>query len=102
MGATPSARLAAAAGVVSLASFSAALVTLPAAAPTSPGFSPPALTTSVNRALKGDRLPAAAGPGRLGSPARALPRAQIPFGCEAAFSPIASPALAHIFRRCMV
>jgi len=102
MGATPFARLAAAAGVVSLASFSAALITLPAAAPTRAGFSAPALTTSVNRALKGDRLPAAAGPGRLGSPARALPRAQIPLGCEAAFSPISSPALAHIFRRCMV
>jgi hypothetical protein len=102
MGATPSARLAAAAGVVSLASFSAALIALPAAPTTGAGFSPPALTTSVNRALKGDRLPAAAGPGRLGSPARVLPGARIPFGCEAAFSPISSPALAHIIRRCMV
>lgn len=102
MGATPSARLAAAAGVVSLASFSAALIAPPARPTASAGFSPPALTTSVNRALKGDRLPAAAGPGRLGSPARALPRGRIPLGCDGAFSPVSSPRLAHIFRRCMV
>lgn len=101
MGATPSARLAAAAGVVSLASFGAALITLPAPT-TSAGVSPPAPTISVNRALKGDRLPAAAGPGRLGSPARALPRGRIPLGCDGAFSPVSSPRLADIFRRCMV
>lgn len=62
---------------------------------------------SVNRALKGDRLP-------LGRPAILPPEPQlpgrfepsqahekIPLGCDAAFSPISSPHVANIFRRCM-
>lgn len=63
---------------------------------------------SVNRALKGDRLPLAT-PGvssrELGLPVPPEPsraRDKAPVGCDSAFSPIAAPALANIFKRCMV
>jgi hypothetical protein len=64
---------------------------------------------SVDRSLKGDRLP-------LSNPAiadlpnwqaefdvqpRAQPRAQIPLGCDPAFSPIQAPAAANVYRRCL-
>ena len=63
---------------------------------------------SVNRTLKGDRLPSispAVFPHELGSPLIPnLPaqtfRRKIPLGCDAAFSPISSPKLAHVFGRC--
>lgn len=65
----------------------------------------PAAGVSVNRALKGDRLPSAATPKR--SAARA-PAAGVfpaspehaPVGCDRAFSPIADPARANIYKRC--
>lgn len=60
---------------------------------------------SVNRGLKGDRLPLVeptAEPRELGLPVSpAQSRAKVPVGCDAAFSPISSPQLASIFRRCM-
>jgi hypothetical protein len=69
---------------------------------------------AVNRSLKGDRLPIAISgvsrPQLSGSPAghdevQSRPRSEqpprIPVGCEAAFSSIASPLLAHVYRRCM-
>jgi len=102
MGATFFARWAGAAGIVAAALLSAALLTLPASTTTGAGFSPPTPTMSVNRVLKGDRLPIAADPDRLDSPVRTLVPTQIPLGCDRAFSPISSPQLAHIFRRCMV
>jgi hypothetical protein len=64
---------------------------------------------SVDRSLKGDRLSPAApeiSPGEL-APAMTSPPPQTqthgkaPFGCEGAFSPISSPQLANVFRRCM-
>ena len=61
----------------------------------------------VNRTLKGDRLPPFEPIVRrheLGLPASPAPselRAKAPVGCEAAFSPISSPRLANVFRRCM-
>jgi hypothetical protein len=59
----------------------------------------------VNRALKGDRLPSvtpALLPQQLGLPPPAQPRVveKIPVGCDAAFSPISAPRLAHVFGRC--
>jgi len=114
-------------GLISLSLFAAALITLPAwpktgvglfgAELTGSGLSTPAV--SVNRALKGDRLPVnipRAAPPPLSvplpharmpeesqpAPARSRTRAQIPLGCDAAFSPISTPLLAHVFRRCLV
>jgi hypothetical protein len=59
----------------------------------------------VNRSRKGDRLPIAPdwqsefGSQPLTRPS-AAPHAQIPVGCDPAFSPIASPA-ANVYRRCL-
>ena len=106
-----------AAGLVSLSLFTAALITFPAWPTTGAGFwKTPSI--SVNRALKGDRLPINGTPDAsplhpISSPPAQLPdesqqatrprtRAQIPLGCDAAFSPISSPLLAHVFRRCAV
>jgi hypothetical protein len=65
----------------------------------------PAMT--VNRALKGDRLPArylaypdAAG-GERWRPDGALMPEKIPVGCDASFSPVSTPALALVYGRCM-
>ncbi len=69
------------------------------------GSSPP---ISVNRAFKSDRLPLvepAASPRQLGlpeSPAQSQSRARVPVGCESSFSPVSSPRLANVFRRCTV
>jgi hypothetical protein len=60
---------------------------------------------SVNRQLKGDRLPisnvtppasrSGSNVGQSHSPD------QIPVGCEGSFSPISAPQYAHVFGRCM-
>ncbi|MFY9838534.1 MAG: hypothetical protein WAK55_19090 [Xanthobacteraceae bacterium] len=60
---------------------------------------------SVNRELKGDRLPISnvtpAAP-RSGSNVERSDRPdQIPVGCEGSFSPISAPQFAHVFGRCM-
>ncbi len=120
---TAAAALGSAFGLISLSLFAAALITFPAWPTTGAGLAGAGLSAtpavSVNRALKGNRLPInispAAGPSLAvpSSPARpphesgpapAQPRtrAQIPLGCEAAFSPISAPLLAHVFRRCLV
>jgi hypothetical protein len=61
---------------------------------------------AVDRTLKGDRLPltAPAGSPMIGTPAsqRQQSREKIPLGCDGAFSPVASPLLANVFRRCTV
>ena len=62
---------------------------------------------SVNRAGKGDWQPpvkSAVWQRQFGmpvSPTPSPPRARIPIGCDAAFSPISSPHLANVFRRCL-
>jgi hypothetical protein len=104
-------------GLVSLSLFTAALITFPAWPTTGAGLTGAGFWTtpsvSVNRALKGDRLPINIPQGASplhsilpdeSQPAPAQPRtrAQIPLGCDAAFSPISSPLLAHVFRRCVV
>jgi hypothetical protein len=59
---------------------------------------------SVNRANKGDRLPSVAVAksflkGTPSTAASSRPR-QLPLGCDAAFSPIADPTRAGIYKRC--
>jgi hypothetical protein len=94
-------RMASAAGIVTLAFlFVGAVPFLDAGA--GPGQTP---AVSVNRALKGDRLPVAPDwQGDFGSQPTTLPvaqpRAQIPFACDPAFSAI-SAANANVYRRCM-
>lgn len=70
------------------------------------GLSVSSPAISVNRTLKGDRLP-------IADPATAFvpdwqsefrttqPQAQMPFGCDAAFSTIFAPATSNVYRRCM-
>ena len=60
-------------------------------------------TASVNRVNKGDRLPslAAAKSFVKGAPSSAASaRRQLPLGCDPAFSPIADPARAGVYKRC--
>jgi hypothetical protein len=60
---------------------------------------------SVNRELKGDRLPISnitPAASRSGSNVERSDRPdQIPVGCEGSFSPISAPQLAYVFGRCM-
>jgi hypothetical protein len=62
---------------------------------------------SVNRIHKGDRLPLAALTHRYpinSSSTQAAPPSpkRTPLGCDPAFSTVVEPALAHIFKRCLV
>ena len=60
---------------------------------------------SVNREFKGDRLPisnVSPAVSRSGSRVQQSEKPdKIPVGCEASFSPISAPQLAHIYGRCM-
>ncbi len=59
---------------------------------------------SVNRTNKGDRLPSVATAKLFSrsapSPAAFSTRQRPPLGCDPAFSPIADPARAGVYRRC--
>jgi hypothetical protein len=58
---------------------------------------------SVDRSLKGDRLPLTAHVDKAGTTlSTAQSRAAIPVGCDRAFSPISAPRLANVFGRCSV
>jgi hypothetical protein len=59
---------------------------------------------TLDRAFKGDRLPLPVGANRIEAPASPTQqtREKVPLGCDGAFSPISSPRLAHVFRRCTV
>jgi hypothetical protein len=103
------ARLAGAVGVCSLVLFTAALLVFPSLPTTGASLSTPQYRVSVDRTHKGDRLPLAKpvnGPEELAAPplapARTLPQSKIPTGCDPAFSPISSPQLGHVYRRCVV
>jgi hypothetical protein len=66
-----------------------------------------AVTISVDRANKGDRLPQASLPNNLPNNSTSTGMAPAspngaPLGCDPAFSSIADPARAHIFKRCTV
>jgi hypothetical protein len=103
------ARLASAVGVCSLVLFTAALLVFPSLPTTGAGLSTAPGRVLVDRTLKGDRLPLAK-PAKEAdefaapplSPVRTLPQRKVPAGCDPAFSPISSPQLAHVFRRCVV
>jgi len=99
-------------GGAALALLTASLLSFPDSASPKVWFSDTGILTSsraisvnrVNRALKGDRLPFVDPSlhelGLPAAPARSLSREKIPVGCDAAFSPISSPRLANVFRRC--
>jgi hypothetical protein len=61
---------------------------------------------AVDRTLKGDRLPRRDGANNVETPKIETParqtREKVPLGCDGAFSPISSPRLANVFRRCTV
>jgi hypothetical protein len=64
----------------------------------------PATAVTVDRTNKGDRLPQASPPKQSSSslvPAKPASAKRVPIGCEPAFSPVADPAGAHIFLRCL-
>jgi hypothetical protein len=90
-------------GVRAVAVVSALLVASLFAFPSFPsaGLFSLAPAVAVDRTLKGDRLPSVVPTEKSGAPlARA--REKIPVGCDRAFSPISSPQLADVFRRCTV
>lgn len=61
--------------------------------------------TTVDRTFKGDRLPPLpSGANKIEAPATPTrqTREKVPLGCDGAFSPISSPPLANVFRRCTV
>ena len=100
------ARLASAVGICSLVLFTAALIVFPSLPTTGAGLSFAPTGVFVDRTHKGDRLPVAKPANGAdefaASPMRTLPQGKIPAGCDPAFSPISSPQLAHVFRRCVV
>jgi hypothetical protein len=87
-------------GLVSLALFFVGLIPFLSAEPTAgaglPGRAP---GFTVNHEFKGDRLPLNPVASR-DADGKDRPRG-IPIGCDAAFSPISAPDLAHIFGRCV-
>jgi hypothetical protein len=70
------------------------------------GYAPSMPSVTVNRALKGDRLPMhealnpTAWKTDFGPQADMNVPHEIPVGCDPAFSPVASPRLAYIYGRC--
>ncbi len=103
------ARLASAVGALSLVLFTAGLIVFPALPTTGAGLVAGQDRITVDRTLKGDRLPLAKpvnGAEELAapplSPERPRTQGRIPTGCDPAFSPISAPQLGHIFRRCVV
>ncbi len=89
---------------VAFALVTASLVSFPSLSTTGGLSSTPA--ASVDRALKGDRLPTVkptAWQHEFRPPVTPLQsRARVPVGCDTSFSPISSPRLANVFRRCLV
>jgi hypothetical protein len=86
---------------VAMALFVASFLSFPSFP--SAGIFPSTPDLSVNRTLKGDRLPSispAVFPHELGMPVSPALRQKVPVGCDAAFSPISAPRLAHVFGRC--
>jgi hypothetical protein len=96
------ARIAGALGVASLAIFFLGLIPFLSADPSAGAglIAKPAF--SVNRELKGDRLPTPSETNRAVSRNELRPRTvrEIPVGCDPSFSPVTAPQLAYIFGRC--
>ena len=57
-------------------------------------------TTVVDRTNKSDRLSIRRHPARGAQNGMSLPKT-VPLGCDPVFSPVADPAVAHIFKRCV-
>jgi len=101
MARTLSLRIASAAGLLALVGFFAVGIDPFLSAAADQTAAP---TVTVNRAMKGDRLPLV--PPAVFTPAqgnRAMPQpqAQIPFACDAAFSTIQVPRAVNIYGRCL-
>jgi hypothetical protein len=99
-------RLAGAAGLLALAAFFTGIDPFLSLGAGSNVRTP---AVSVDRTLKGDRLPLS-NPAvsnvpdwqaEFGSSWAAEPRAQMPFACDPAFSPILKAKSANVYRRCM-
>ncbi len=89
---------------VAMALLTASVISFPSFPNPAAGWIGTSPALSVNRTLKGDRLPLtepAIETHELGLPISPAPRVKVPVGCDAAFSPISSPRLAGVFRRCM-
>jgi len=72
-----------------------------------PSISAPTVerSVSVNRVNKGDRLsqgPVDRPSHNSPSTEAVIPLKRVPLGCDPAFSPVADPARANIYKRCMV
>jgi len=97
-------RMASAAGLVALVGFFAVGIDPFLSASADQATTAPAVT--VNRAMKGDRLPlvppAVLTPdqGDRAAP-QSQPQAQMPFACDPAFSTIQVRRSANVYRRCM-
>jgi hypothetical protein len=94
-------------GAVVLCSLAFLLVSLDPflrAAPIGPGVGGQTPAVSVNRFRKGDLLPIHR-PGALRQnfrrPDGLQTQRHVPFGCDPAFSPVATPSLSEVFGRCM-
>lgn len=108
-------RIVVAFALVSIAFFFASLDPFLYAAPIgSPAVNNRTPAVSVNRDRKGDRLPVLNNSDRsnrtgangatlwdLSGQDSSQMRGQMPIGCDPAFSPVSSPALATVFGRCM-
>jgi hypothetical protein len=96
--------MASAVGVLTLAMFMVGLIPFLSADPSAgAGLNSTTPDFSVNRSLKGDRLPLAADVSRSAvsrDELRSQTPMEIPVGCDAAFSPISAPTMAYIFGRC--
>jgi hypothetical protein len=95
------------AGAVALCSLAFLLLSFDpflSAAPIGTSASDHAPTVSVNRFRKGDRLPLYH-PGAvwrdLRVPDSLQSQQKVPFGCDPAFSPVATPSLSTVYGRCM-
>jgi hypothetical protein len=92
-------RMASAAGLMALALFFVGVDPFLSAGAGFPSRTP---AVSVDRSLKGDRLDVAPDWQSASGPKQGTePRAQMPFACDPAFSPIFSSVSANVYRRCM-
>lgn len=98
-------RFAGALGVTALALFFVGLIPFLSAEPSAGAWL--ASTFSVNREYKGDRLPlpsdinSAVSRNDIRSQRRSQMPAEVPVGCDPAFSPVSSPRMAYFYGRCM-
>ena len=102
-----SVRIVGAAGATALGMVFLGLVPFLGAEPSAGAGYADAPAYSVNRAFKGDRLPVvsksnpALSHGLANSLQQSQQRKEIPFGCDASFSPITAPRLAYVYGRCL-